>query len=88
MGGIRATVEECRFVRRIFENHRLKVDERDIFMEKKFQAELDSRLKMDGAPVPQVFVNGVWLGVSKSCYPQHIHTGTISQASLFLNIKL
>jgi len=64
MGGIRSTVGDCRVIRSIFENHRLKVDERDIFMEKKYQAELDSRLKTEGAQVPQVFINGVWLGVS------------------------
>ncbi|XP_028513040.1 glutaredoxin domain-containing cysteine-rich protein 1 [Exaiptasia diaphana] len=65
MGGIRSTVGDCRVIRNIFENHRLKVDERDIFMEKKYQIELDRRLKIEGAQVPQVFVNGVWLGGKK-----------------------
>lgn len=74
MGGIRSTVGDCKFVRSIFENHRLKVDERDIFMEKKYQIELDHRLKTDGAQVPQVFVNGVWLGVSKIDLHNHSHS--------------
>jgi glutaredoxin len=33
-------------------------------MHKEYQAELDNRLEMEGTQVPQVFVNGVWLGVS------------------------
>lgn len=66
MGGIRSTIGDCRNVRKIFQNLRLKVDERDIFMHKEYQTELDNRVGMEGTAVPQIFVNGFWLGVSLS----------------------
>ena len=64
MGGIRSTLQECKFIRNLFDNLALKTDERDIFMEKEHQAELDEKTGELNSPVPQVFVNGVWLGVS------------------------
>lgn len=63
MGGIRSKVEECAYIRKLFDNLGLKVDERDIFMHKDYQSELDMRLAIQNASVPHVFVNGVSLGV-------------------------
>ena len=63
MGGIRSKVEECAYIRKLFDNLALKVDERDIFMHKNYQSELDMRLAIQNASVPHVFVNGVPLGV-------------------------
>ncbi|XP_031570667.1 glutaredoxin domain-containing cysteine-rich protein 1-like [Actinia tenebrosa] len=65
MGGIRSTIANCQNIRKIFQNLRLKVDERDIFMHKEYQAELDNRVGMEGTAVPQVFVNGHLLGGTK-----------------------
>jgi len=62
MGGIRSKVEECTYIRKLFDNLGLKVDERDIFMHKDYQSELDMRLAIQNASVPHVFVNGVSLG--------------------------
>lgn len=62
MGGIRSTVEECAYIRKLFDNLGLKVDERDIFMHKDYQCQLDTRLAIQNATVPHVFVNGVSLG--------------------------
>ena len=64
MGGIRSTVDECAYVKKLFDNLGLKVDERDIFMHKDYQYQLDTRLAVQNAPVPHVFVNGTSLGVS------------------------
>ena len=64
MGGIRSKVEECAYIRKLFDNLGLKVDERDIFMHKDYQSELDLRLAIQNASVPHVFVNGISLGVS------------------------
>ena len=63
MGGIRSKVGECAYIRKLFDNLGLKVDERDIFMHKDYQSELDRRLEIENASVPHVFVNGVSLGV-------------------------
>lgn len=62
MGGIRSKVEECAYIRKLFDNLGLKVDERDIFMHKDYQSELDIRLATQNASVPHVFVNGDSLG--------------------------
>lgn len=62
MGGIRSKVEECAYIRKLFDNLGLKVDERDIFMHKDYQSELDMRLAIQNASVPHVFVNGDSLG--------------------------
>jgi len=62
MGGIRSTVEECAYVRKLFDNLGLKVDERDIFMQKDYQGQLDIRLGKQNASVPHVFINGTSLG--------------------------
>lgn len=66
MGGIRSKVEECAYIRKLFDNLGLKVDERDIFMHRDYQSQLDMRLASQNASVPHVFVNGVSLGV-RSC---------------------
>lgn len=71
MGGIRSTVEECAYIRKLFDNLGLKVDERDIFMHKDYQSQLDMRLATKNASVPHVFVNGISLGVSK-CKVQYM----------------
>ena len=65
MGGIRSKVKECAYIRKLFDNLGLKVDERDIFMHKDYQSELDMRLAIQNASVPHVFVNGDSLGVRK-----------------------
>lgn len=62
MGGIRSTVEECAYIRKLFDNLGLKVDERDIFMHKDYQCQLDKRLGIQNASVPYVFINGNPLG--------------------------
>lgn len=63
MGGIRSKVEECAYVKKLFDNLGLKVDERNIFMHKDYQNQLDKRLGIQHASVPHVFVNGASLGV-------------------------
>lgn len=63
MGGIRSTIKECAYIRKLFDNLGLRVDERDIFMHKDYQCQLDKRLGIQNASVPHVFVNGISLGV-------------------------
>lgn len=48
----------------ILKNHRVKVDERDIFISPEHLAELKERIN-DKISVPQVFINGQHIGVSR-----------------------
>ena len=45
----------------------MKVEEKDIYVNKHYYRELKDRLRLDGKsklPVPQVFINGQHIGVS------------------------
>lgn len=61
-GGVRSKETECRLVINIFDSLGLKYDVRDIFMNKEYQQELDARVGLSGVEVPQVFVNGLYMG--------------------------
>lgn len=90
MGGIRSTVEECAYIRKLFENLGVKVDERDIFMHKDYQCQLDTRLGIQNASVPHVFVNGVSLGVRKPTCMFHLaetHEDEITSIDVQLRFK-
>ena len=65
--GVRRTFEECHYVKTVLYNFRVKVDERDIYMNKHFYKELKNRLEEDRSSklsVPQVFIDGQHIGVS------------------------
>ena len=61
---VRSTSEKCERVRHILHTHMVRYDERDMFMSRENQRELVERLHFDGVEVPQVFVDGKYLGVS------------------------
>lgn len=95
MGGIRSTEQECRFIKNLFNNLALKVDERDIFMQREYQTELDNKLGITNSPVPQVFVNGICLGVSEvslgfvmSKEDELIRFGMFCSISLFVEVLI
>lgn len=62
--GVRATFEDCRYITSLFHNHRVKVEERDIYTHQHYHRELEERLGEDKVLVPQVFINGQYVGVS------------------------
>ena len=65
--GVRHTYEECRYILTVFHNLRVRVEERDIYIHKFYQRELEERLGVEEAitlPVPQVYINGQHIGVS------------------------
>lgn len=62
MTAVRKRFEACRYVKRIFTNLRVKIEERDVFMNSYYQAELDERVGREAA-VPQVFISGQLVGV-------------------------
>ncbi|XP_006818789.1 glutaredoxin domain-containing cysteine-rich protein 1-like [Saccoglossus kowalevskii] len=63
MSIIRDTYEKCRFVKRLFQNHRVKFEERDIYLNKNNQQDLQERLGPDQPlVVPQVVIDGEIIG--------------------------
>ena len=62
MTAVRSRFEQCSYVKRIFTNLRVKVEERDVFMNAYYQSELDERVGR-GATVPHVFISGQHVGV-------------------------
>ena len=61
---VRETFDDCQFVRKLFHNHRVRFEERDLFMNIEFQRELQERLG-DDQPItlPIVFIDGELIGV-------------------------
>ncbi len=67
--GVRSTYEDCKYVQTVLHNFRVKVEEKDIYLNKIFYKELEDRLGEDGyykLPVPQVFISGQRIGVCTS----------------------
>lgn len=63
MTAVRATSDECAYVRKVFQNLGLPFDERDVFIHKEYQKELQTRLGKH-LNLPQVIIDGVYIGVS------------------------
>jgi len=59
---LRDTWARCVKVRQILRNLLIKVDEKDVFMSRENQVELMDRMAMVEVNLPQVFVNGQYLG--------------------------
>lgn len=62
---MRKTCERCMVVRKILQNHMVRYEEKDLFMNKEFQKELKQRLNATVPTLPQVFADGMRLGVSQ-----------------------
>lgn len=62
---IRETHERCLALKKILENHMIEFEERDVFLCRDFQRELMERLGQEHFDLPQIFVSGFNLGVSK-----------------------
>ena len=66
LGVLRETYARCVTVRQILRTLLIKVEERDVFMSRENQMELAERMnsEISNLRVPQVFVEGKYLGVS------------------------
>lgn len=64
MGIVRETYHRCLKVKQILRTHLVKFDEKDVFMSRELQKEIRERMKTDDIAVPQVFVEGILVGVS------------------------
>ncbi|KAM6440723.1 glutaredoxin domain-containing cysteine-rich protein 1 [Liasis olivaceus] len=61
---VRTTFERCELVRKIFQNHRVKFEEKNIALNSDYGKELDGRCRRLGKTpsVPVVFIEGQYLG--------------------------
>lgn len=64
MGIVRDTYAKCANVKQILRTLLVKFEERDVFMSAEFQQEVKDRMQSDEISVPQVFVDGQYVGVS------------------------
>ncbi|XP_063706284.1 glutaredoxin domain-containing cysteine-rich protein CG31559 [Culicoides brevitarsis] len=62
MGIVRKTFTDCANVKKILKTLLVKYEERDIFMSNIYQQELRDRLQSDEIQVPQLFVDGEYVG--------------------------
>lgn len=65
---VRTTFERCELVRKIFQNHRVKFEEKNIALNSDYGKELDERFRSvcEVPSLPVVFIDGHYLGVSKA----------------------
>lgn len=88
--GVRHTYEECKYILTVFHNLRVRVQERDIYAHKFYHRELEERLEgeyEEQLPVPQVYINGQHVGVSRLVfkYPMNlVHFWFIQRGNLML----
>ena len=71
LGVVRETWARCVKIRQILRNLLIKVDERDVFMCRENQIEVMERLNSLEVSLPQVFVDGHYIGVSPLFEPQY-----------------
>ena len=84
---VRETHEHCKTVRNILMTHMLEYEERDIFMSRDNQRELQERLAgAQNVDVPQVFVDGQHLGVSYNTCPYKTKLRFIRVASFAVSV--
>lgn len=63
MGIVRETYAKCANVKQILRTLLIKFDERDIFMSKEYQLDIKDRMQTADVQVPQLFVDGQYIGV-------------------------
>lgn len=64
MGIVRDTYAKCANVKQILRTLLVKFEERDVFMSTECQQEIKDRMQSEEIKVPQLFVDGQYIGVS------------------------
>lgn len=64
MGILRDTYAKCGNIKKILRTLLVKFEERDVFMSREYQMEIRDRMQSDKIIVPQLFVDGQYIGVS------------------------
>ncbi|CRK97312.1 CLUMA_CG010706, isoform A [Clunio marinus] len=62
MGVVRSTYAKCQTVKKILRTLMVKFEERDVFMSHVHQQEIRDRMQTDEIDVPQLFVDGQYIG--------------------------
>ena len=68
MGVVRSTYAKCQAMKQILRTLMVKFEERDVFMCFNHQKEIRERMQSDDIDVPQLFVDGHYIGVSQTCH--------------------
>lgn len=66
MGVVRSTYAKCQAMKQILRTLMVKFEERDVFMSYAHQQDIRERMQNDDIEVPQLFVDGQYVGVSQS----------------------
>lgn len=69
MGIVRETYAKCANVKQILRTLLIKFEERDVFMSNEYQKEIKDRMQSIEIQVPQLFVDGQYIGVSTQFIP-------------------
>ena len=64
MGIVRSTYTKCQSIKQILKTLLVKFEERDVFMSGEYQQEIKDRMQKTEIDIPQLFVNGQYIGVS------------------------
>jgi glutaredoxin-related protein len=64
MGVVRSTYAKCQAVKQILRTLMVKFEERDVFMSYTHQQDIRERMQNDDIDVPQLYVDGHYIGVS------------------------
>lgn len=64
MGIVRSTYAKCQAMKQILRTLMVKFEERDVFMSFAHQQDIRDRMQSDDIEVPQLFVDGQYVGVS------------------------
>lgn len=70
-GIVRSTYTKCQSIKQILKTLLVKFEERDVFMSGEYQQEIKDRMQKTEIDIPQLFVNGQYIGVSSRvnyCY--------------------
>lgn len=84
---VRKTHERCKIAKKILQNHMVRYEERDLFMNKENQKELMERLGTSTISLPQVFADGGLIGVSlviRKSYARLFSCCCYSKSSFYL----
>lgn len=80
-GIVRKTFYNCKKVKQILRTHMVKYDELDLFGDAELQTELRDRLGSTVIQLPQLFIDGQHIGVSKFNY---IYPGVLRTISIII----
>lgn len=70
MGIVRSTYAKCQAMKQILRTLMVRFEERDVFMSFAHQQDIRDRMQSDDIEVPQLFVDGQYVGVSM-CLPNN-----------------